>query len=193
MPTVIAMLRGVNLGGHNLIRMEKLRALCSACKFEKPQTYLNSGNAIFTTKETNLSAIGKRLEDAIEKELGFRPAVILRTASEMRDVIARNPFAKRKGLEPAKLAVIFFADSLAPETREHIEAIKVGPEEIHAFERELYIYYPDGQGRSKLTHAIIEKHLGRATGRNWNTVTKLGIIAKTGSAKLTPIAPRKKI
>lgn len=178
MPTIIAMLRGVNLGGHNLIRMDALRTFCSACKFEKPQTYLNSGNAIFTTKERNLNAIGKRLEDAIEKELGFRPAVILRTADEMREVIARNPFSERKGLEPSKLAVIFFADSLAPETRKQVEAIKVGPEEIHAFERELFIYYPDGQGRSKLGGAVDKVMKKTGTARNWNTVTNMMAMAE---------------
>lgn len=173
MPTIIAMLRGVNVGGHNKISMERLRALCSACKFENAQTYVQSGNAIFTTKERNLSAIGKRLEDAIEKELGFRPAVVSRTADEMRDVIARNPFAKRKGLEPAKLAVIFFAEPLDATTRKQVEAIKVGPEEIHAFERELYIYFPDGQGHSKLPAAMERITRKTGTGRNWNSVTKM--------------------
>ncbi len=178
MPTIIALLRGVNLGGHNLIRMETLRALCSTCKFEKVQTYLQSGNAIFRTKEKNLTAIGKRLEDAIEKEMGFRPAVVLRTAAEMQDVIARNPFAKRKNLEPSKLAVLFFTDSLSPETRKQVEAIKVGPEEIHAFERELYIYFPNGQGQSKLSAAIDKVMKKTGTARNWNSVTNMMAMAE---------------
>ena len=173
MPTIIAMLRGVNLGGHNLIRMEILRKLCTSCKFDNAQTYLQSGNAIFTSKEKNLAAIGKRLEDAIEKELGFRPAVVCRTAAEMQDVIGRNPFAERKGIDNSKFAVVFFAEPLAPEIRTQLETIKVGPEDIHAHERELYIYYPDGQGLSKLPAAIDKVMKKTGTARNWNSVTKM--------------------
>ena len=178
MLTIVAMLRGVNLGGHNLIRMETLRALCAACKFENAQTYLNSGNAIFRTKEKNLSAIGKRLEDAIEMERGFRPAVILRTTEEMHDVIARNPFAKRKNLDPAKFAVLFFNTALLPGTRRQLEAINVGPEEIKAHDRELYVYFPDGMGRSKASAAIDRVVKKTATGRNWNSVMNMMEIAE---------------
>jgi uncharacterized protein (DUF1697 family) len=182
MPTIIAMLRGVNLGGHNLIRMETLRALCSTCKFENAQTYLQSGNAIFTTKERNLGAIGKRLEEAIERELGFRPAVVLRTLPAMHDVIARNPFAKREGIDNSKFAVTFFAEAISPEIRKQIEAIKVGPEEIHALERELYIYNPDGLGNSKLSAAIDKVMKKTGTGRNWNSVPKMTEMAEKMAA-----------
>jgi uncharacterized protein (DUF1697 family) len=128
---------------------------------------------VFATKERKLEIVGTKIEDAIEKQFGFRPAVILRSADEMRDVIARNPFAKRKDLHPAKLAVIFFATVLKSELRQQLEAIKVGPEEIHAHPRELYIYFPDGMGRSKLPMAMDRVLKKTGTGRNWNTVTKL--------------------
>lgn len=173
MTAIIAMLRGVNVGGHNKIKMETLRAICGALKFEGAQTYVQSGNVVFTTKERNLSTVGKRLEDGIEKELGFRPTVILRTAEEMREVIGRNPLVGRKNLDPAKLAVIFFAEALLQETRKQLEAIRVGPEEIHAHERELYIYFPDGQGQSKLPAAMERVTKKTGTARNWNSVTKM--------------------
>jgi uncharacterized protein (DUF1697 family) len=80
-----------------------------------------------------------------------------------------------------------------PEDVAALQAAITSPEIIKAKGKQAYIFYPNGQGRSKLTHTMIEKRLGRGTGRNWNTVLKLGIIAKTGSAKLTPVAPRKRI
>jgi len=178
MTAIIGMLRGVNVGGHNTIKMDSLRALCESLKLEKPQTYVQSGNVVFATKEKNLKMLGTKIEDAIEKSHGFRPAVMLRTAAEMREVIARNPFAKRKGLEPAKLAVIFFGDELTADQRKQLEAIKVGPEELKAHSRELYIYFPDGMGRSKLPAAMERVMKKTGTARNWNTVTKMLEIAE---------------
>jgi len=172
MTTMIALLRGVNVGGHNKIKMDALRSLCRSLKLVNAQTYVQSGNVVFTTKEKDSRKVGERLEDEIEKAHGFRPAVILRTAAEMREVIKRNPFAKRE-LDPAKLAVLFLSDELSVETRKQLEAIKVGPEELKAFPRELFVYFPNGMGRSKLSPAIDRIVKKTATGRNWNSVTKL--------------------
>lgn len=173
MPAIIALLRGVNVGGHNKIKMDVLRTLCESLKCENVQSYVQSGNVVFTTREKNLSVLGERIESAIENKLGFRPPVVLRTGSEMKQVIAANPFAKRKGLDPAKLAVIFFVEEIPPVARKQIEAINVGPEEIKAFPRELYIYFPDGMGRSKVPAAIERVMKKTGTARNWNSVTKL--------------------
>jgi uncharacterized protein (DUF1697 family) len=100
--------------------------------------------------------------------------VILRTVGELRDVIARNPFAKRRGIEPGKLLVNFLAADPGREARDKALAIKIGPEEMHLIGREAYIYFPNGQGRSKFPWAAIERALGTSsTGRNWNSVTKM--------------------
>ena len=109
----------------------------------------------------------------MEKAAAFRPAVILRTVPELREVVKQNPFAGRQDLEPAKLAVLFPAGKPAPEARARIQGLKTDPEQVR-MGCEVYIYYPNGMGRSKLTPAVIEKALGGpATARNWNTVTKL--------------------
>ena len=173
MAAIICMLRGVNVGGHNKIKMEVLRSLCESLKCEKPQTYVQSGNVVFASREKNLKSLATKIEDAIEKELGFRPPVMLRTAAEMNEVIARNPFAHRKGIDPAKLAVVFLADKLMADQRKQLETIKVGPEETKAFARELYIYFPDGMGPSKLPAAMERVLKKTGTARNWNTVTKM--------------------
>jgi uncharacterized protein (DUF1697 family) len=173
------MLRGVNVLGHNKIKMDALKALCVSLKLKDPQTYIQSGNVIFRTEEKDLAKLTKRIQDAIEKKIGFRPGVILRTVGDLRDVIARNPFAKRNGIEPGKLLVMFLAASPGKEAREQALAIKSDPEELHIIGREAYIYFLNGQGRSKLPWPKIERALQTSgTGRNWNSVTKMLEIAE---------------
>lgn len=173
MPVLIGLLRGVNVGGHNKIRMEELRGLCDSCGLCDTQTYVQSGNLVFRTTEIDIGRLAARLEEAIEKRYGFRPAVILRTASEMKAIVSRNPFQGRPGLKPSKLLVSFLSGDPGGEVRARIRAIPANPEEIHADGRELYIYFPHGTGRSKLMPLLERAMKIPATGRNWNTVTKL--------------------
>jgi uncharacterized protein (DUF1697 family) len=174
MAAIISMLRGVNVGGHNKIKMEALRALYESLKLQKAQTYVQSGNVIFETDERDMARLAKRIEDGMEQKFGFRPDVILRTAAEMRDVVARNPFAKRRGIEPGKLLVSFLATHPEKEAREKVRQMKCDPEELLIEGREIYIYFPNGAGRSKLNWAGLGKVLKTpATGRNWNSVRKM--------------------
>ena len=178
MPVIICMLRGVNVGGHNKIKMDALKVLCSSLKLKDPQTYVQSGNVIFKTEEKDLAKLTKRIQDAIERKLGFRPDVILRTADELRDAIKRNPFAKRSGIEPGKLLVTFLAADPGKEARDKALAIKTDPEELHVLGREAYTYFPNGQARPKIPWTTIERVLKTSgTGRNWNTVLKLAELA----------------
>src|SRR5580692_8393619 len=114
MPVLISMLRGVNVGPHNRIKMEALRALYVSLKFEDPRTYVQSGNVIFRTKEKPSPALAKKIQNAIERKFGFRPEVILRTTDELRTAIAAHPFAGRN-LEPGKILVTFLASDPGPE------------------------------------------------------------------------------
>jgi uncharacterized protein (DUF1697 family) len=140
---------------------------------------VQSGNVIFRTDGRDLVRLCKRIENGIEKTFGFRSDVILRTPAELRDVIARNPFASRGGIEPKRLAVTFLASDPGQEAREKLLAIKAESEEVRIEGRELYIYYPNGMARPKLTWPIIERTLKTSgTSRNWNTVTKLLEIAE---------------
>lgn len=174
MPVVICLLRGVNLGAHNKIKMDVLRSICTSLKCEGPQTVLQSGNVVFRTGNKNLAQLAKQLGAAIEKKLGFRPEVLLRTVPELREAIAGNPFAKRSGIDPSKLVVTFLGSELDGQRRKELLSMDIAPEEIHAMGRELYIYFPNGQARPKLSWSRTEKILGPAfTSRNWNTVSKL--------------------
>ena len=179
MPVIISLLRGVNVTGHNQIKMDVLRALYESLKFTGCQTYINSGNVVFCTGERNLTTLPERIEKAIERKFGFRPSVIHRTADELRDIIARNPFAKRRNIEPGKLLVGFLAREAGPEACAKLRAINTGPEEVHFTPRELYIYFPNGVGRADLPWSTIDRAVKvPMTGRNWNTVTKLLAIAE---------------
>ena len=179
MPVIICMLRGVNVGGRNKIKMDELKTLCLSLKFKTPQTFIQSGNVIFCADEKDMAKLTKRMEDALEKKFGFRPGVVLRTLADLQSVIAKNPFAGRKGIEPGKLLVNFLADDPGKDARKQAQAIETGPDEMHLIGREAYIYFPDGQGRSKLPWAKIERALGTfGTGRNWNSVTKMLAIAE---------------
>jgi uncharacterized protein (DUF1697 family) len=179
MTVVVSMLRGVNVGGHHQIKMEALRTLYESLGLRNAQTYIQSGNVIFKSKERDLIPLAKRIENGIERSFGFRPGVMVRTSSDLRAVIARNPFATRPGIDPRKLIVTFLASAPAVEARDQILRTKLDAEELRIDGRELYIYFPNGMGRSKLSPALIEKTLKTSgTGRNWNTVTRLLEIAE---------------
>ena len=179
MPVLVSLLRGVNVGGHHKIRMDALRALYKELGLRDVQTCGQSGNAVFRHDGRALARLGKRIEDGIERSFGFRPGVFLRTAAELRDVIARNPFVKRPGIDPSKLIVTFLNADPSPEARERILAVKADPEELRVGGRELYIYFPNGMARANFQPALLEKTLEKSgTGRNWNTVTKLLEIAE---------------
>jgi uncharacterized protein (DUF1697 family) len=102
------------------------------------------------------------------------PEVILRTSTELKDVIARNPYAKRREIEPGKLLIFFLAGNPGAEIREKLMNIKTDPEELKFDGREFYIYFPNGMGQAKMSWTTIERALKTpATGRNWNSVTKM--------------------
>jgi len=171
---IISMLRGVNVGGHNKIKMEELRALYTSLKLRDAQSCVQSGNVIFRTDERDIAGVTKRVQGGIERKFGCTTDVICRTVAEMRDVIARNPFAKRRGIEPSKLLVVFLANEPGAQARANLLRVKTEPEELRIDGRELYIYFPNGQARPKMSWAAVNKALGTpGTGRNWNSVMKM--------------------
>ena len=174
MKVIISLLRGVNLAGHKKIKMDALRALYESLGLRDVQTYINSGNVIFRTGGRDLASLTRRIEDGIERTFGFRSDTIVRTVPELRDAIAGNPFASRPGVDPKRLVVTFLAGDPVREARDKVLKIECDPEELRIGGRELYIYYPNGMARPKLSMALVERTLKTSgTSRNWNTVTKL--------------------
>jgi uncharacterized protein (DUF1697 family) len=179
MPVLISMLRGVNVGPHKRIKMDALRALYESLKLEEVRTFIQSGNIIFRTKEKNLPALAKKIQAAIEGKFGFRAEVMLRTVDELRQAIATNPFAKRRDVEPGKLLITFLDAEPGADARSTLLRLKDYPEELHLKGRELYIYFPNGAGKTKLPWSSLEK-LFKVTGtaRNLNSAIKMLAIAE---------------
>lgn len=174
MPVLVSLLRAVNLASHNRIKMDALCRVYESLGFTNVRSYVQSGNVLFRTSERATSNLAARIESEIEKQFGFRSPVILRTAADLREVVAHNPFVNRRAIEPNKLLVSFLAEEPSPAAAQKIRALKADPEEIHLRGRELYIYYPNGLARPKLPWTTVQKMLQvSGTARNWNTVTKL--------------------
>jgi uncharacterized protein (DUF1697 family) len=176
--THIALLRGINVGGHQKVAMTDLRDVLTKLKFAGVRTLLQSGNVVFRRgdpKDRRTDAdIERSLEDAAEKRFGFRTDFFVRTAAEWNAIIAKNPFRKEAEADPGRLIAMILKDAPAAKQIAALEQSIVGRERVRAEGRLLYIVYPDGVGASKFTNALIDRKLEtRGTGRNWNTVLKL--------------------
>jgi len=178
MPVLVSMLRGVNVGGH-MVGMDALRALYESLGMRRVETFIRSGNVIFATQGRDRDALAKRLEDAIEKKFGFHSDVVLRNSAELRDALARNPFAGRSNIEPAKLLVTFLVGDPDPAGAARVRALDIHPEELYIDGREVYVYFANGLARPKLSWPLLGKFVKTAgTARNIATVGKLAEIAE---------------
>jgi uncharacterized protein (DUF1697 family) len=174
MVIAVVLLRGINVGGRHMIPMKQLGELCREAGAAEARTLLQSGNVVVRIEGLKLKNYGRRLEDAIEAALGFRPAVVIRTPDQLAAVAASSPFAGQSGLDPAKLAVLFLSGDPTPAARAAVDALSCESEIVRMGGREVYVYFRNGIGRPKVTAALIEKTAQcSATGRNWNTVKKL--------------------
>jgi uncharacterized protein (DUF1697 family) len=178
MAVVISLLRGVNVGGHAKIKMDALRELYVTLGLASAQTLLQSGNVVFKARASELPRLAGRLESAIEERFGCRPKVMLRTAADLDETLAANPFHGRTGLNPGRLLVFFLGGQASAEARAATLALPRNREELVFAGGELFAYFPDGSGTSRLAGGMIERTLKIATtARNLNTVNKLSAIA----------------
>jgi uncharacterized protein (DUF1697 family) len=175
MPRYAALLRGVNVGGHNRVEMARLReVLSSALGYEDVATLLQSGNAVFTAPASAKANGGPTIEAAIAEHFGVNVKVLVRDATAMAKVVAANPWPERAKAEPAKTHVAFLSAKPAAAKVAAVDHAKFAPDELVVVGDAAYLWYPDGAGRSKLGAAAFERGLGVvATARNWNTVLKL--------------------
>src|SRR5881628_15465 len=175
----IALLRGINVGGHKMVAMSDLRDLLTQLGFMDARSLLQSGNLIFRSDARVGVNLERLLEAEAEKRLDLRTDFVVRTAEEWKAIVARNPFRDEAERDPAHLLVMFLKDAPDVKNVEALQAAITGPEIVRAHGRQAYIVYPSGIGRSRLTSALIEKKLAtRGTGRNWNTVLKLGALVR---------------
>ena len=178
MPVFVALLRGINLGSRNRVSMGDLREFVTAIGGEDPETYVQSGNVVFTSKG-KAADLERALEKQIKGALGLDITVLVRTAKEMEKVASSNPF-QRKAKGDENLHVTFLVEK--PDARRLKElAIPDAPDDVDIKGREVYLLCPNGYGRSKLNNAFFEKKLGvAATTRNWKSVTNLADLARRG-------------
>jgi uncharacterized protein (DUF1697 family) len=169
----VALLRGVNVGGARKVPMAQLRELLSGLGYDGVRTYVQSGNAVFDADESSAAAVRRQVERAIEDAVGFDVLVTLRSREQLAEVVAANPFPQAAP-EPKTLHVLFLSEPIGDERLAFLDADAFAPEQVALRGSELYLWLPDGLGRSKLAAAITERKLGvAATARNWRTVETL--------------------
>ena len=179
-PTYVALLRGINVGGHQKIRMADLRVLMEGLGHESVETYLQSGNAVFRSPRKTDAALASGMEEAIAVELGLTVSVLVRTGAELDRVVHGTPYGDR-GADMKQLHVAFLSAAPTAAAVKKLAAAQFAPDELEVAGREVYLHYPDGPGRSKLTNAVLERRLGvAATMRNWRTVTTLAELVAGG-------------
>jgi uncharacterized protein (DUF1697 family) len=170
-----ALLRGINVGGSRQLPMADLRALMEGLGHTRVRTHLRSGQAVFAAAHGDEDALAAGLATAIEERFGFAVGVIVRDHAYLRAVAEACPFPAA-GLEAGQLHATYFSAPVAPERFAEIDPAAYLPEEFRLGDRVLYLYAPDGLGRSKLADALARPRLTKgliATSRNWNTVLKL--------------------
>lgn len=176
MATWIALLRGINVGGNNMLPMKTWAAQLAALGCKNVRTYIQSGNAVFESSTKSKASLQKKIVAAIEASHGFSPKVLLLSADELRQAIDENPFPKVEW--NTKAFHFFFLSAKAAKAKmEGIAKIKAASEDYRLTDAVFYLHAPDGVGRSKLA-AGVEKLLGvDVTARNGRTVEKLAEMA----------------
>jgi uncharacterized protein (DUF1697 family) len=167
------LLRAVNVGGHNKVPMARLREMATDLGYTDVATYVQSGNLVLSAGAKRPATVEKALRDALRSELDVDVDVIVRTSTELAAVVAANPFEDVAD-DDAKLLVSFLTAQPAKAKVEALDLETFLPERFEVGDRCLYMWLPDGAGRSKLAAAPWDRRLGvRGTGRNWRTIAKL--------------------
>ena len=170
MNTYIALFRGINVGGKNVLPMKDLAGILEGMGFTNIQTYIQSGNVIFQSPGRRTETMTRDIASSIAGSHGFTPKVLLLERSELADIIENCPFKEAEG----KALHFFFLESKPVNADlEGLNAVKLESEHFMLFEKTFYLHAPDGMGRSRLA-AKVERCMGvPVTARNWNTVSKL--------------------
>ena len=177
MNTMIALLRGINVGGHNKLPMRELVDTLTDLGFRNIETYIQSGNVVFECDEGSKIILTNQIRDAIHQSHGFAPDAMLLSAEELEEAILANPFPEAED-QPKTLHLYFLGSEPHNPDMQRIEEMKNGSERYTLVGNVFYLHAPDGIGRSKLA-AGIEKALGvSVTARNWRSVSKISEMAK---------------
>lgn len=172
--TYISLLRGINVGGHNMIRMDRLRQSFQALGLENVKTYIQSGNVIFKAPKKSAEICARRIQERILKDFGFSVSVMVVSSEEVGRVIKNNPFLKEKAFDASKLHVTFLSQVPTKSGLKALEALPAKPDQFRHSGKALYVHCPNGYGKTKLSNNTLEKVLSvSATTRHWRTVNTL--------------------
>jgi uncharacterized protein (DUF1697 family) len=169
----LALLRGINVGKGKPVAMADLAQLIAGLGFAEVRTLLRTGNIVFEAGSTAPAELEALLEREAAARLGLTTDFHVRTADEWAGAISHNPFGREAKEDPAHLVLMTFKNAPNPAAVEALQAAIRDREQVRAWGRFAYLVYPDGIGPSRLTPAMLDRALGRGTGRNWNTVLKL--------------------
>jgi uncharacterized protein (DUF1697 family) len=180
MTTYISILRGINVSGQKLIKMDALRKSYENLGFQNVKTYVQSGNVIFTDNDTDCRRLEQEISRQIEKDFEFDVPVIVLTIDKLKQITDNNPFLKDLNRDPTYLYVTFLSSTPELNDYKQIEDKKQNGEEIFFSDYAVYLYCPNGYGRTKLNNNFLEAKLKvGATTRNWKTTNELLKIAQT--------------
>lgn len=175
MTIYLAMLRGINVSGHKIIKMDNLKRIFESLEFEHVKTYIQSGNVIFHTAKKSTAALQDTIEKKLKEELGFEVTVFVKTMNELENVIKHNPYDVNEFKENEKIYVTFLSEEPAADAIDALQSLNNGVDEYQIHNREVYILIRNNNyGRSLFSNNFLEKKLKvLATTRNWQTVNKL--------------------
>jgi uncharacterized protein (DUF1697 family) len=174
MTTHLALLRGINVSGHNMIKMEVLKTTLEAVGFQNVQTYIQSGNVFVDTEEENPAAVGFKIKQEIFKVFGHEVPVVVISKADLEACLKNNPFLKDPALDLKKLYVAFISTTLRSDNINDLKISQFKPDEASIDANRIYIKYAVGAGKTRFDQKYIEKKLNvTATIRNWNTVMQL--------------------
>lgn len=169
----LALLRGINVGGKNILPMRDLAAIFGDAGCENVRTFIQSGNVVFNASASASRRLAGEVAARIEERFGYKVPVILRTAQQLHDVVSNNPFLKPGSAEEI-LHVMFLADRPIPAKIAALDLNRSLPDTFIVRGQEIYLNLPNGGGKSKLTNAWFDAKLSTvSTVRNWRTVNKL--------------------
>ncbi len=179
MTTYVSILRGINVGGHRMIKMDALRQLFDKIGLANSRTYIQSGNVVFQGEKTNPQELKNKIADAIANTFGFDVPVLVKELGEFKRIVENNPFAGNKTIDASHLHVTFLSGQPDPEKLRNMKESHCQADEFHLIGQAIYLYCPNGYSKSKLTNGFLESKLGvTATTRNWKTANELIALAQ---------------
>ena len=175
----ISVLRGINVGGHKKIKMADLKALYIGLEFTNVITYIQSGNVIFESSETNVSLLIDKIEGGILKQYGFEVPVLIRTTEVWHNIIQNHPFDVDALENLTTISVTLLSSAPSETSFTTLMSYVKAPDLLTLDDKTIYLYTPNGYGKTKITTNFIEKKLEvKATTRNWKSVMKLHELSK---------------